>query len=698
MLACLFAGLARAAAGEEGGVLSENSFLDELPVVLSATRLRQPLRDTPAAVTLIDREMIRDAGARDVADLFRLVPGMYVAYNVDKEIVPGHVVSYHGLADPYAKRMQVQIDGRSVYTPLFGGPVWSSIPLVLDDIERIEVVRGPSAATYGANAFLGVINIVTRDPAEVRGRMLALSAGDAGGDAILRHGGRTDNADYRITLQLRRDKGYTDDAQGSYGGRPVFPRSDDKSIGNLAFRGDYRLTPQDELQVQFGYAGGTREAGDIPNNNPRREKDAASQYGLLRWQRALGPESQLALRVYHNRDRFAEDSSALIGNTAFVLPSGLPVLLGVPAPLDQPLRHVAERSDVEAQHSFAPDETLRIVWGGGFRRDAVSSALYLGAGGFRVFTQRNLFANAEWRPGARWLFNLGAMVENNSFVGTRASPRLAVNHRLGARQTLRASIGRAYRNPVVYEQHGNSRWLYPVLAPSGPGLPGVLPLQYLLAPGDLRPERIDSHELGYLLDLGRGSALDLKIADDRLSDLIEMQGVPCPGGPPALCALTTPGTVVRSFANRGSVRVSTVEVQWQQALGERTRIHLGLASTRLRNRGGVPPGAPDYPRTAPRHALNLLLAHQLAPQWRGSVAAYRSSASRAVSGDALPGGTRWDLRLARSFRWEGMAGGAGAGAGEFALVVQNVGDTGIREFYADNLLGRRILASLRLEF
>ncbi|MDA0191276.1 MAG: TonB-dependent receptor, partial [Proteobacteria bacterium] len=422
MLACLFASLARAAAGEEGGVLSENSFLDELPVVLSATRLRQPLRDTPAAVTLIDREMIRDAGARDVADLFRLVPGMYVAYNVDKEIVPGHVVSYHGLADPYAKRMQVQIDGRSVYTPLFGGPVWSSIPLVLDDIERIEVVRGPSAATYGANAFLGVINIVTRDPAEVRGRMLALSAGDAGGDAILRHGGRTDNADYRITLQLRRDKGYTDDAQGSYGGRPVFPRSDDKSIGNLAFRGDYRLTPQDELQVQFGYAGGTREAGDIPNNNPRREKDAASQYGLLRWQRALGPESR----------------------------------------------------------------------GGGFRRDAVSSSLYLGGGGFRVFSQRNLFANAEWRPDERWLFNLGAMIEHNSFVGTRTSPRLAVNHRLGARQTLRASVGRAYRNPVVYEQHGNSRWQYPVLAPSGPGLPGVLPLQYLLAPGDLRPERIDS--------------------------------------------------------------------------------------------------------------------------------------------------------------------------------------------------------------
>lgn len=150
-------------------LFSESDFLSELPVVLSATRLRQPISETPAAMTVIDREMIRDSGAWDVADLFRLVPGMYVAYNVDKEIVPGHVVSYHGLADPYAKRMQILVDGRSVYTPLFGGPIWSNIPLSLADIERVEVVRGPSAASFGANSFLGVINIVTRDPAETQG-------------------------------------------------------------------------------------------------------------------------------------------------------------------------------------------------------------------------------------------------------------------------------------------------------------------------------------------------------------------------------------------------------------------------------------------------------------------------------------------------------------------------------------------------
>ncbi|MBK5915500.1 hypothetical protein CCR84_14450 [Rhodocyclus purpureus] len=80
--------------------LSEDDFLGELPAVVSATRMRQSLADTPASMTIIDQEMIRDSGAWDVADLFRLVPGMYVAYNVDKEVVPGHVVSYHGMTDP----------------------------------------------------------------------------------------------------------------------------------------------------------------------------------------------------------------------------------------------------------------------------------------------------------------------------------------------------------------------------------------------------------------------------------------------------------------------------------------------------------------------------------------------------------------------------------------------------------------------
>ncbi|MDE2585018.1 MAG: TonB-dependent receptor plug domain-containing protein, partial [Betaproteobacteria bacterium] len=149
-------------AGEEA-LLSENDVLGDVPMVLTVSRLRQAVADAPAAVTVIDRQMIRDSGAWDVTDALRLVPGMYVGSSADNGVfVPNATVSYHGMADAYSRRMQVLVDGRSIYTPLFGGPIWSTLPIALDDIERIEVSRGPNSVTYGANSFLGVINIITR--------------------------------------------------------------------------------------------------------------------------------------------------------------------------------------------------------------------------------------------------------------------------------------------------------------------------------------------------------------------------------------------------------------------------------------------------------------------------------------------------------------------------------------------------------
>ncbi len=130
--------------------LSEADFLDELPVVLSVSRLSQPVSDAPAAVTVIDQDMIRASGFRDIPDLLRLVPGFSVAYTRDNTWAAG----YHGLGDAYSRRFQVLVDGRSIYSPHYGAVNWTDLPLAIDDIERIEVVRGPNAAVYGANAFV----------------------------------------------------------------------------------------------------------------------------------------------------------------------------------------------------------------------------------------------------------------------------------------------------------------------------------------------------------------------------------------------------------------------------------------------------------------------------------------------------------------------------------------------------------------
>jgi len=161
----LFLGGALACAQQAQAEVTESAFLDELPVVLSVSRLSQPVSEAPAAVTVIDRDMIRASGFRDIPDLLRLVPGFSVAYTRDNT----WAIGYHGMADAFSRRFQVLVDGRSIYSAAYGAVYWGELPLSIDDVERIEVVRGPDAATYGANAFLAVINIITKDPSQTLG-------------------------------------------------------------------------------------------------------------------------------------------------------------------------------------------------------------------------------------------------------------------------------------------------------------------------------------------------------------------------------------------------------------------------------------------------------------------------------------------------------------------------------------------------
>lgn len=135
----------------------------EMPMVLSATRLKQAVADAPASMTIIDRQMISQSGIRELPELLKLVPGMVVGYESGWDAF----VSYHGTSADKSRRMQVLVDGRSIYQPILAYVDWLGLPLELEDIDRIEVVRGPNAAAYGVNSFLGVVNIITRHPVDL---------------------------------------------------------------------------------------------------------------------------------------------------------------------------------------------------------------------------------------------------------------------------------------------------------------------------------------------------------------------------------------------------------------------------------------------------------------------------------------------------------------------------------------------------
>lgn len=165
--------------------------------VTSASRKQQRTVDVAAAVFVITHEDIQRSGLTTIPDLLRLVPGVNVAMiNANR-----WAVSVRGFNDLYSNKLLVLVDGRSVYNRLFSGVLWDSQDVMLDDVERIEVIRGPGAALWGANAVNGVINIVTKTATETRGLLARASAGTQTSQAVVRYGGGTGVLDYRIFAQ-----------------------------------------------------------------------------------------------------------------------------------------------------------------------------------------------------------------------------------------------------------------------------------------------------------------------------------------------------------------------------------------------------------------------------------------------------------------------------------------------------------------
>ena len=208
--------IASALFSANGQSAEEDIFFSDLPVVASVTRLPQPLSEAPGAVTVIDRDMIRAPGARNFADLLRLVPG----FQVTPPNQEGAVVAYHGLSnEEYTPRVQVLIDGRSQYSPLFkSGVNWNLLPVVLENIDRIEVMRGSNTVSYGSNAYLGVVNIITLDASQTQGWMISANHGNASiRDETLRWGGKAANADIRMTYRQLSDDGFRKMYDGGLG-------------------------------------------------------------------------------------------------------------------------------------------------------------------------------------------------------------------------------------------------------------------------------------------------------------------------------------------------------------------------------------------------------------------------------------------------------------------------------------------------
>ncbi|MEZ5542377.1 MAG: TonB-dependent receptor [Pseudomonadota bacterium] len=526
---------------------------------------------------------------------------------------------------------------------------WTDLPLAIDDIDRIEVIRGPNAATHGSNSFLGVINIITQDPIVVPDHTLRISKGSNGiEDALYRHGSSGEQLDYRLTLDYMADDGFDD-------------RHDSKIVRMVNLAANHQLNLQDRLEVQLGYSAGPRAEGF--SNDPFQELNTTrkrSHFEQLRWRRIATSDDEWSLQFSHNYDKLIETRAGTM-----ILPVNAN---GTP-----------ERFDLELYRTRRHGKDLRAVWGLGARRDEITSTFYFGNADTRSNGTYRMFGNLEWRLATPLLLNLGAMWEYTDISGDTLSPRLALNYRLSPTQTLRSAVSQAYRTPVFFEQDAD---LLVPLAPPAP--PGTL-FQGFKGLGNLDPERIRSVELGYIGEFpATHLTLDLRLYRDSMDNLITQADYPG--------ALPSPLPTTQTFINYDSAIVTGFEseLQWRPAPGNLLMVSYAWAD--------VNSDSPELKASSPRHTLSLLGSHRFNERCSGSAAWYYTDDQLWLGdGDRIPAYHRVDLRLAYAFRLGGKSA-------ELSGVVQNLfGD--YRDFlYREtdpqkrNEFDTRGWLSLRLEF
>ncbi len=687
---------------------TEVDVLAEIPMVSSAARLPQRPEDSPATVTVIDRDMIRMSGAINLADIFRLIPGFQVGHVTGNKFS----VTSHGLADEISRRLLVLVDGRSLHTAFNSGVDWANTPLEIEDIERIEVISGPNVASYGANAFNGVVYITTRQPFQDQGTYIGMTGGSQDtGIGKFRYGGRTSNFDYRVSGSYREDDGFDD-------------VNDDTEQARLSFRGIYQKDLRDQWDIQLGLARGDYGIG-LPNDRftPERTGERTSHHEYLRWTRTLNPTDSVYVQFYHNRYRMDDDFT--IGPLSEVVSEELGVPIspevfetipwGFPPNQftleDQTIRYglddiETDRYDLEFQHVLQPIDDFRMAWGAGLRYETIEGEYWLD--GEEEDLVLRLYANGEKRFTDRLVLNLGANLEDNNIVGTEISPRVAFNYHISDRHTLRLGAARAYRTPSLLENHWSSYFDFD----GGP------PLARHISYGLDDPEEITSYEIGYIAKWPEQAlTLDMKLYRERIDPIInnvddkrdltldpydiaswvqiqnnDVGSIDIDGFEARLVYRPRQSAFLMltySYANPEGIFLDEYSVFTQQELDSGGLEFLTFC-----------PAAPDiivvspeeqreyyatcrtFSDRAPEHSYSLLAGYRFASGWESSVSVSGTSAFNWFGdGDNLPSHTRVDVRLAKQLK-------LGSSTAHVALIGQNLGGDYL-EFRDDNVFETR---------
>lgn len=437
--------------------------------VTSVSKKPQLLSNSAAAVHVISSEDIRRSGVTTLPDALRLVPGVQVA-RIDSN---KWAISVRGFNDRFANKLLVLIDGRSVYTPLFSGVFWNVQDIMLEDIDRIEVIRGPGATLWGANAVNGVINIITKDASETQGGLVSTTVGtEQRVKSTARYGSKIgEDLYYRYYVQHSEHDDFVNSLKQD--------AADEWGITRGGFRMDWNPEPEDHVSLigggYVGHDGTTFRLPILPSpyfQNIDVEDDIWGFNILSKWEHQVSDQSDYHLQFYY--DKNVRDS-IVIGEDR-------------------------DTVDLEFQHHYDFDNAHDLVWGLGYRftTDDISDSL---SARFRPQQRdRHLFQSfvqdeiTLLEDELRLI--LGTKVEHNDYTGFEIQPNARLIWTPHEKHTVWASVSRAIRTPSRFE---NDVILdLETLPPGHPLNPFISPVYVtVLGSDEVEAEELYSYELGY---------------------------------------------------------------------------------------------------------------------------------------------------------------------------------------------------------
>jgi len=524
-----------------------NLSLDDLAKVqvTSASRKAESLSTAPAAIYVLTSEAIREGGFTTLPDALRMVPGLYVAQTDD------HIwqISARGFSDLYNNKMLVLVDGRSVYTPLYGGVYWDALDIPLENIDRVEVIRGPGGTLWGANAVNGVINIVTRTASQVQGSMVSASLDkDTGFTTTIRQGGEIGSKlDYYVYGRASYLQPFASRTNGYLPNRLTLPQA--------GLRVDWSATEKDTLTVEGGGYDGrilsTPYFSTVPMQFVTDDYNAQ-----LRWKHTFSDRSSLDTFAYcdwYNRDQFPAD-----GRTT---------------------------CDLETQHDFEINPRNSLIWGVAFnttKDDLPQDSFFISpierrASVASVFAQYGFVIVPD-----RLRVIAGSKFEHNDYTGFEAQPQVRAVWTPAPTHTFWTAVSRAVRVPSRGEADASLHQVLPGFRPGGETLDLDIDGSHTLL-----PETLIAYEAGYRFQ-HKSFSLDLATYYNDYDRLINTRE--------SISFL--PGELVTSYryVNQGGAQTHGAELSAQWHPIHRWALAGGLTETR---------GSSNALQATPKHLFNL---------------------------------------------------------------------------------------------